>query len=92
MDPASFVAEGCFSQEQRNLMALVEIIEIHGTLPSRKREHELSLSLVGLQKEQIHVMRLSYHKHLEIPIGYLFVPILQLLPNRRIYQSLLVAN
>jgi hypothetical protein len=51
MSPARFLRVSVLGHEQRHLMALVEIIEVHGVLRSRKREHNRSLSCAGLQKK-----------------------------------------
>lgn len=50
VDSANFVGRAMFGHEPRNLVTLIEIIEIHNALRLRKREHGRSLGLVGLRK------------------------------------------
>ena len=45
------VAIGVVGHEQRNLMTMIEIIEIHALLHLSKREHSWSLSRAGLPAE-----------------------------------------
>ena len=48
---ARLLAIGVIGHEKRNLMTMIEIVEIHVLLHFSKREHSWSLSRVGLQAE-----------------------------------------
>jgi hypothetical protein len=52
MDAACFLGPGVFRHEQRYLVTMKEIIEIHEMLQSGKREHSQSLSRVRLRIEK----------------------------------------
>jgi hypothetical protein len=52
MDAACFVGRGVFGHEQRYLVTVKEIIEIHEVLRFGKREHSQSLSRVRLRIEK----------------------------------------
>lgn len=51
MHAARLLAIGVIGHEKRNLMPMIEIIEIHVMLHFSKREHNWSLSRAGLQAE-----------------------------------------
>lgn len=51
MRATRLLAIGVVGHEERNLMTMIEIIEIHVLLHFSKREHNWSLSRVGLQAE-----------------------------------------
>ena len=51
MHAARLLAIGVVGHEERNLMKMIEIIEVHVLLHLSKREHSWSLSRAGLQAE-----------------------------------------
>ena len=50
MNPADLLGRPVLRHEQRNLVPLIEIIEVHVCSRLRKREHGRSLSRVGLRQ------------------------------------------
>lgn len=51
MSAARLLAMAVIRHEKRNLMTMIEIIEVHMLLHFSKREHSWSLSRVGLLAE-----------------------------------------
>jgi len=89
---ARLLAISVLGHEKRNLMAMIQIIQIHAPLHFSNREHSWSLSRVGLQAENPRDVLIRHIGTIFSTLFFYFEATLQFLVIASIYTLLLVAN